>query len=92
MTELASYILVSMGLTIILVWPQEGPTAYLRERVFRRILPTKAGYVFDCYICCSFWIGMLMSVIWWRHDREVWCLYGCLMVPAVFWIILRDRA
>ena len=53
MNDLADYIaylLSSLGLTVLLVWPQSGPGAWVRERVLRRLLPRRARGVLDCYI------------------------------------------
>jgi hypothetical protein len=55
--DFLAYLLSSMGLTILIVWPQTGPSAWVRERVLRRALPGRAKEVLDCYICCGFWAG-----------------------------------
>lgn len=84
-----SYMLSAMGLTVLIVWPQSGPGAYLRERALRRALPARAAGVLDCYICCGFWCGLLLSPIWFAVDRQLWCWSGCLTTPALFWLVLR---
>ena len=88
--HLIVYLLSSMGLTILIVWPNGGPTGWIREKLLRRILPGKAKEVLDCYICLSFWAGLLLSVLWWELYQEAWIWFGCLMVPSIFWVIL-DR-
>jgi len=78
-----------MGLTILIVWPDEGPSAWLRENIFRPLLPGKAKGVLDCYICLGFWAGLVMSGLWWIWYREPWLWFGPLMVSAAFWLALR---
>ncbi len=85
-----SFLLSSMGLTILIVWPQDGPGAWVREQVLRHVLPEKAQGVLDCYVCMSFWSGLALSPLWWWMCREYWAWAGCLMTPALFWIILRN--
>ena len=87
---LVSFLLSSLGLTILIVWPQEGPGAWLRERVLRRVLPGKAKEVLDCYICLGFWSGLALSPLWWLMCRQPWVWGGCLMTPALFWLVLRN--
>jgi hypothetical protein len=87
---LASFLLSSMGLTILIVWPQQGPGAWFREQVLRKALPTAAKDVLDCYICLGFWSGLLLSPAWWLMCRQHWAWGGCLMVPAMFWLVLRN--
>lgn len=88
--DLVAYLLSSAGLTVLIVWPQTGPGAWVRERVLRRILPRSAGKVLDCYICFSFWCGLALSPLSWRFSGRPWSWAGCLMVPPVFWLLLRD--
>ena len=89
MASLLSFLLASMGLTIMVVWPQDGPGAWVRERVLRRLLPGKAKEVLDCYICTSYWTGLALSPLWWWMCQGRWAWAGCLMTPPVFWIALR---
>lgn len=89
---LVSYLLTSMGVTILVVWPSTGPGAWMRERVVRPMLPGKLGGVLDCYLCLSFWIGLAASPLWWWWHRELWCWTGCFMAPAIFWTLLKDTA
>ena len=89
MSDLLAYLLGSMGLTVLIVWPDEGPSAWIRERILRRILPGKARQILDCYICLSFWTSLMLSPAWWYTCREFWCWFGCLMTPALFWLVLR---
>jgi hypothetical protein len=88
LVDLATYILSVMGLTVLVVWPEHGPTALLRDRVLKRFLPAAARGVLDCYICCGFWCALLLSPVWWRLCGGYWCWFGCLMVPAIFWMVL----
>lgn len=90
LTNLLAYVLSSMGMTVLLVWPQRGPSAWIRERLLRRGLPTFAAEVLDCYICCSFWCGLLLSPLWWAFNHQLWCWTGCLTAPFLFWALL-DR-
>lgn len=87
---LLSFLLSSMGLTILIVWPQSGPGAWVRELVLRRILPSKARGVLDCYVCLGFWTGLALSPVWWLMCRQQWAWFGCLMTPALFWLVLRN--
>ena len=91
----ASYTLSAMGLTILLVWPQRGWSAWFRERVLRHFLPSQAQDVLDCYICCGFWSGLALSPAWWSFHHCLWCWCGCLTTPCLFWLVLNretDRA
>ena len=56
-----AYLLSAMGLTVLVVWPQTGPGAWLRERLLRRSLPPRFREILDCYICCGFWSGLALS-------------------------------
>ena len=84
---LLAYILSAMGLTILVVWPEDGPGAYVREKVLQRILPESAHGVLDCYICFGFWTGLLLSIPWWLMYHQTWIWCGCLMLPTVFWLV-----
>jgi len=91
LTYLAAYLLATMGLTVLIVWPESGPIAWLRDKIVRRLLPCGLDKVLDCYICLSFWCGLGMSYVAWRLRPEYWIWGGCLMSPAVFWMLLRPR-
>lgn len=86
-----TFLLSAVGLTILIVWPETGPGAFLREAVLRKILPQSAGKALDCYVCLGFWAGLLLSPAWWFLTREHWVWFGCLMVPAIFWFTLNQR-
>ncbi len=83
------YVFSAMGLTILIVWPAQGPSAWIRDQVLRRMLWPAARGVLDCYICLSFWMALALAPLWWHwtHCRWVWA--GPLMLPAVFWLVLR---
>jgi hypothetical protein len=87
-THLIAYILSAMGLTILVVWPTAGPSAWGREHILRPLLPGKSKEVLDCYICFSFWAGLIASPLWWHWYKEPWIWLGCLIMPAVFWLAL----
>src|SRR4051812_48963841 len=84
-----SYLLASVGLTVLVVWPWKGPSAFLRERLLRRILPAEASAVLDCYVCFGFWGGLALSPVWWTFDHRPWIWLGCLMIPGLFWLVLH---
>ena len=84
---LVAYLLSAMGLTILVVWPEDGTGAYVREKVLQRVLPKSAHGVLDCYICLGFWAGVFLSVPWWFMYHQNWIWFGCLMIPAVFWLV-----
>lgn len=88
---LLAYLLSSMGLTILIVWPEDGPGSWVREKVLRPLIPKKMTGVLDCYICTGFWSGLVFSGLWWWWFREPWIWTGCFMVPALFWIFLGFR-
>lgn len=93
MSELAhllEYLLASIGLTVLLVWPASGPGAFIRDRVIRPVLPGGIKNVLDCYICLGFWSGLLLSGLAWWLYREPSCWLGCLMTPGMFWIVLKN--
>ncbi len=80
-----------MGLTVLIVWPEDGPSAWVRDRIARRFLPGSAGKLLDCYICCSFWAALALAPLWWLFCGQSWCWAGCLMVPGIFWCILNPQ-
>lgn len=82
------YLLASMGLTILIVWPEDGPGFWVREKLLRRLLPAKIAGVLDCYVCLGFWCGLILSGLWWYWYRDPSIAMGCLMVSALFWVIL----
>jgi len=88
-TSLLGYILAAMGLTVLIVWPADGPGSWVREKLMRPLLPRKFNGVLDCYVCMGFWCGLALSAPWWKwyHEPAIWT--GCLMVPAVFWLVLE---
>ena len=88
LAQLLSFLLAAMGLTVLLVWPQGGAGAYVREKILRRILPKSAAGALDCYICFGFWAGLVLSAPWWFMFHQYWCWFGCLMVPALFWLVM----
>jgi hypothetical protein len=90
MSYLVSFLLSSIGLTVLIVWPPDGPGAWVRESVLRRALPGKSKETLDCYICTGFWSGLVLSPVWWLMCRERWTWSGCLMTPALFWLVLRN--
>jgi hypothetical protein len=89
-TYFVSLLLSSMGLTILIVWPQDGPGAWMRERLLRPLLSGKAKHVLDCYICLGFWSGLVLSPLWWFFCRQHWVWTGCLMTPCLFWLALHE--
>ena len=94
MSDLASLfalLLTAVGLTVLVVWPAAGPSAWLRDRVVRRTVPAPFREVLDCYICCGFWCGLLLSPPAWLLCHQPWTWLSCLMTPAVFWVILRPE-
>ena len=90
MTYLLSFLSVVEVAEILIVWPQDGPGAWLRERPRRAAGQGKE--VLDCYVCMSFWSGLALSPLWWSMCREPWTWAGCLMPPSLFWIVLRNPA
>lgn len=91
LAHLAAFLLTAVGLTVLLVWPDGGPGAWVRERLLRRILPARAAGALDCYVCCGFWCGAALSPAWWwlLNYHEPWCWLGGPMTAAVFWLVLR---
>jgi hypothetical protein len=86
-----SSVLAAMGLTILLVWPTGGPSAWFRDRVLKRMLPSSATGVLDCYICFGFWSGLLGSVPVWLVYRQPWSWTLCLVVPFLFWLVVTEK-
>lgn len=82
--------LSAIGFTILIVWPQTGPSAWLRDQVIRRALPGSAAAVLDCYICLSFWAGLFLGAAWWYATGAAWCWAACLMTPGLMWLALRQ--
>ncbi len=84
-----TFVLSAMGLTVVVVWPETGPGAWCRERLLRPLLPKRIRDVFDCYICFGFWTGLGLGALW-SVMLDIWFYwFGCLMIPAMFWIILQ---
>lgn len=90
MTELTTLLLASVGLTVLVVWPESGPAAAIRDRILRPLLPKAHVGVLDCYICTGFWAGLVLSPIWWIFTSEFWCWFSCLMTPGLFWTLLGN--
>lgn len=88
LADFLSLILAGVGLTVLIVWPETGPTAYAREVLLRPRVPLALAGVLDCYVCLGFWMGLLLSPVWWLYTGQFWCWSACLMVPAVFWLKL----
>ena len=88
MDYLISYVFSAFGLTVLLVWPSHGPSAWVRERLLRPVLGPRSGQVLDCYVCLSFWIGLACAPAWWAFEHRPWIWTACLMVPAAFWLAL----
>ncbi len=86
---LAVYVLTNMGLTVLLVWPVDGPGAWVRERLLRRVLPGSAGKALDCYICLSVWVGLAAAPFWLMAGYRV-CGVGWLILPAAFWLAMPE--
>lgn len=86
---LLTCLLSSFGLTVLLVWPETGPGAWIRDKVMKPLLWPKAKEVLDCYVCFSFWASLLLSRIWWRLAEVWWVWFGCLMTPGMFWLALQ---
>ena len=88
LAQLFSFLLAAMGLTVLLVWPQGGAGAYVREKILPRILPKTAAAVLDGYVCFGFWAGLAVAVPWWLVFPQPCCWFGCLMVPALFRVVM----
>jgi len=86
---LTTYLLSSFGMTVLVVWPETGPSAWVRDKLLRRLLWPGAREVFDCYVCFSFWASLLLSPIWWLFEHVWWAWTGCLMTPGLFWLVLQ---
>lgn len=86
---LIAYLLVCVGLTVVIVWPEEGLGAWVREKMLRPRLSASWAGVLDCYICCGFWVGGLVGIVCWLLGSGTWYLGGCFMVPGLFWLVLR---
>ena len=72
MDELAgllAYLLSAMGLTVLIVWPQTGSAVAARNA--SSALPARAQEVLDCYICCGFWTGLVLSPVWWPRTSAL---------------------
>jgi len=86
-----SYTGASLGLTVLLAWPEEGFSARLREGLRSRV-PAGVRKVFDCYVCLSPWCALVLSPWYWLVYRELWCLTGVLVAPFLFWCFLREAS
>jgi hypothetical protein len=90
--ELINFItlhLTGMGTCVLVVWPATGPVAWVRDSIFRKLIPSALVGVLDCYICFSFWSGLAWGVLWWWLTEFYWCLAAPLTTPALFWIVLQ---
>ena len=79
---LLAYLLSAIGLTILVVWPENGPGAFFREKILRKLLPVPLHGALDCYICFGFWAGLILSVAFWLIYGRAWMCFGCLMIAA----------
>lgn len=86
------YLLSAVGLTVIVVWPEKGIAAWVRDRILRSLIPAAVVGVLDCFVCFSFWAGLLLSPLFWWRYHEMWCWCGPLIGPAIFWSVLRERS
>jgi hypothetical protein len=84
-----TYVFAAMGLTILIVWPADGPSAWLRDKIVRKLLWPSARGVLDCYICLSVWVALALAPAWWYWVHCQWVWTGPLVLPALFWMILR---
>lgn len=59
--------LIVMGWTIVLVYPDFGPSAWLRatvRKIIARIIgKPDARTMLDCYICSAVWLGLLYAFL-----------------------------
>ncbi len=92
MTDLVTFLLSATGLTVLVVWPAHGPSAWVRDVVLRKVLPARVQGLLDCYVCCGFWSGAVLTWPWWLACGRMWTWFGCLMVPGIFWLVLRPFA
>lgn len=83
-----AYMLSAMGLAIVVVWPETGPGAFVREKILHKLIPAALHGLLDCYICFGFWTGLALSVVFWLIYGMAWMYFGCLMVPAAFWLVM----
>ncbi len=88
-TAIAVYVLSCMGVTILIVWPSDGPGAWFRDRLLRPFLPASARGALDCYICLSVWIALAAVPFWWMKGYH-WPSVAWLIVPTVFWLVLPE--
>lgn len=88
MTEFIAFILSSIGLTVWIVWPEEGFWAIIRHKM-QKLLPAHFRTVPDCYICSGFWIGTFLGIVWWPLTGRPFYITGGLMVSAMFWIFMN---
>jgi len=86
---LSLFVLSCMGLTILLVWPVDGPSAWVRERVLRKLLPARVAKVLDCYICLSVRIALIAAPFWWRAGFH-WSAIAWPVVPGMFWLVMPE--
>jgi hypothetical protein len=90
MVNFTAYILTSVGLTVLVVWPETGPLAWLREHVLRRILPESVSGMLDCYLCFGFWAALVLAPLWWLMDGRLLYFLGCVMTTGIFWMLQRS--
>ncbi len=86
---LALYVLSSVGLTLLLVWPAEGPGAWVRERLLRWVLPKGLRKALDCYICLGTWVALAAAPGWWLAGYH-WSVIAWPVVPAAFWLVMPE--
>ena len=87
---LLTYVLSAMGLTILIVWPAVGPSAWVRDRIVRRLLWPQARGMLDCYVCFSPWAALMLAPLWWWQMGCWWLWSGPLMLPTLFWLMMND--
>lgn len=84
-----------LGLTILVVWPNHGPGAIVRELARKVLKPLGADGVLDCYMCLAPWMGLATAWALWNWEvtnLSTWQLFSVpFLVPAMIWYAFNPQ-
>lgn len=89
MDHLIALLLTSAGAALLIVWPATGPSAFVRERIMRPLIPAFARGVLDCLVCFSVWTGLATAAVFYEFSGIYYCWFSPLMTPMIFWLVSR---
>lgn len=93
--DLLVVVTMVLGITILVVWPNYGPGAFIRELIRRVLKPVRMEGVLDCYLCLAPWVGLGVATVLWSWEVTTiptWQLFAVpLMVPVAIWYAFNPQ-